>query len=429
MEETIMAEEIRYIEDPGIRSIPDPSQGEMADTFLGKMPLHPGFPLELPPDTPEGRQEMQRQLKKSLLSAASMAAGGVPGAIGKGLETIPYVGGAISRILPQAAIGAAGNDQNRLQGALAGGGTQAALESLPFVGKALAKTAEYVKPKEFVKNLSNNIKQVYETSMKAASDEFEPVLKEVGSKNIRKGKTSDEFSNVGDDIRQYFSPDIKKLSEKYLKDPLFENAHDLQSQIGTRMGKLRRGEQDAATMNAIEGLKIARDALRRDQLNYLEKINPELSKKYLKGTEITREIIGPFRRDPEIFKIAEGAKKEIEPNKLLTSLKKVQEKHFTEKKEPLSDSHFLSEALSKLEPKIQRGKAAQLGIDLGIGALGGFATGVGPGAMEAVASKFLTPKILEASTNPEIQKLATALMKYSQPIGRTTGNYLLQRQQ
>lgn len=349
------------------------------------------------------------------LDALRFAGEGIPflGALAKQLGG-GGVRGVARRAIGTGVAGAAENPEDKVGGLEKGAGMSLAFDAIPGALKGLGKAAEFLNPQKFTTKLAESIKNSYEGSVKKAANEYNPVLEKLGNEKILENNPTNEYLNLDKSmVKNYFSPDLKKMQEKFLTSPTLQNAHDLQSQLYTRISKLSSKKPEAFTANTIEALSQARDALRKDMVSFLKEKNPELADKYLKGTDIFRKEVAPFRDNPTVFKLATGKKQSIEPQQLEKSLIAVKEN------KQLPESHYLSQALEQLSKKISRGKAAQTIIPMVAGGVagemlapgigGGIAGAMGGSAIGALGKKLGTPSLFDLATNPSAIKAAQNL--------------------
>lgn len=349
-----------------------------------------------------------------VLDAARAAGEGIPLA-GRALKQL---GGndllqSIARRISGSAIGGiAENPSDRIGGAETGAALGLAGEAIPLGFRGLGEISEIINPVKYASKLGDKIKSTYENYKDEASSFYNPVIDKFKNYHITKANPSKNFFNLDKEmIKNYFPYDAKKLYDQFLQKPTFKNAHDLQSQLGTEIGNLTSKKPDAITNNTIQHLRAARESLKSDMDSFLRIRNPNMADDYLKGSEIFREKVVPFRSNPTINKISLGKLKISDPKRLQKSLISLHENN------QLNPNHFLSKALDDLSKKTSRGKAiGTIGTVLG-GSLGGTALGgIGGGVTGAIAGKLLAPSAIDLATNPSIQHAAITLNPYYQAL-------------
>jgi hypothetical protein len=312
------------------------------------------------------------------------------------------ISGVARRAIGTGIGGVVDNQDDREGGFEKGAAMSLAADALPGGVKLLGKGAEFLNPQKFTNKLAESIKNSYESSLKKAADEYNPVLEKLGNNKI----SSSEYANLDKDIpKDYFGPILKNMQSKFLENPTLQNAHDFQSQLGTKIGQLTSKKPDAFTSNTIEGLRQARDSVRNDMLSYLKAEDPKMADKYLRGTEVFREEAAPYRNNPTIYKIAKGDVKTIAPQKLQKTLETVSESN------QLGKEHYLSQALEQLSKRTNRSAAARDILSVGAGGLAGemLAPGIGGGATGAILGKLVGPSAMKLATNPEVTKTISKL--------------------
>lgn len=338
-----------------------------------------------------------------VLNAARAGAEGLP-LIGKIAQSLGKEGlsGVGRRALGAGIGGAIESEENRGEGAEKGAATSLAFELLPTALKGVGKFAEILNPKKFAKQLSEKIIQNHNKSQSLASDQYTAVRNVVGESNITHNNPSSKYISLDPGITQMFGPNVNKLHNQFINKMTFDNAHKLQSQMGSEIAKLSGKKPDAITLNSIQSLQEAREALKQDMDTFLRVKDPSLADKYKLGTEIFKNQVAPYRSNEVIRNIVNGNIKNIEPKKLESSLSSLSD-------QGLINDHYLKDALQKLSEKTNRGKALGTGSSILAGMGIGHALlpglGGGGGFVGAAAGKMLGPHALKLSQNPEVLKL------------------------
>lgn len=336
-----------------------------------------------------------------ILNAARAGAEGLPflGNIAQSLgkEGLKGVG---RRTLGAGIGGAIESQDNRLGGSSAGAGTSLAFELLPAALKGVGKFSEVLNPKKFANELAEKIAKQHDKSKSLASDQYNAVRNIVGESNITHNNPSSNYISLDRAITKFFTPTVNKLHDQFINKMTFDNAHKLQSQMGTEIGKLSGKKPDAHTLSTIQALQEGREALKKDMDLFLRVKDPALAEKYKLGNEIFKNEVAPYRANETIRNIVNGNIKNISPKKLEQSLSKLSDQGEI-------NGHYLKEALQKLSKKINRGSAiGTLGSSLtGFGLGEAIAPGLTGGVIGATLGKLLGPQALKLSQNPEVLKL------------------------
>lgn len=225
-----------------------------------------------------------------LLDAARLGAEGIP-YIGKALSSLSdnpaaqglmqqYLPGIARRAIGTGAYGVATNPNDRLTGGAEGIGGSLLSEALPPAFGLAGNAAQYFMPTTFMqkiiqglggnksledatKSVIGNVKDAYENQQAIAKNMYKPIFNSVGGDNIYSaldrnqqinpdfwanalnGKINDlgtnsQYYKLPDDISNYYPYDVKKLNNNFQDNPTFDNAHQLQSQMGTEIRRLGR---------------------------------------------------------------------------------------------------------------------------------------------------------------------------------------------
>lgn len=334
------------------------------------------------------------------LNAARAASEGLPlmGQLAKSLsgEGLP---GMARRLLGTSIAGALENPNDRMEGATKGALWAGVGESVPLALKGIHQVAEFIHPQAFTNKLMTSIKNTYENSKVEAKKQYGSVLGTIGSEKIN----AQTYSQLHPDISTAYDAKLKELHQDFINNPSLEQAHQLQSQLGSKIGQLSMSKHiDIHTHNAIADLKQARASLLTDMNSFLQQTHPDLFNQYQQASQFYKNTVIPYHAENFISKIAQGDIKTSTPKKLNNVLTALSEK----KSLPLN--HYLQATHQQLESKMNRGKmTSQLASLLagaglgelahpgGFGALGGL---IGGGA----AHHYVLPKLLDLAANPYV---------------------------
>ncbi|WP_339050240.1 hypothetical protein [Rickettsiella endosymbiont of Xylota segnis] len=332
------------------------------------------------------------------LNAARAASEGLPfvGQLAKSLggEGLP---GIARRLLGTSMAGALENPNDRMEGATKGALWAGVGESVPLALKGIHQAAEFIHPQAFTNKLVASLKNAYENSKAEATKRYGQVLGNIGSEKIK----AQTYPQLHQDILTAFDAKLKDLHQDFTNNSSLEKAHQLQSQLGSKIGQLSTSKHiDIHTHNAITHLKQARAALQTDINSFLQQTHPDLFNQYQQATRFYKNTVIPYHAENFISKIAQGDIKTAAPKKLNNVLMTLSEKA------SLPSDHTLQTAHKQLENKMNRGKmTSQLASLLagaglgelthpgGFGALGGL---IGGGA----AHHYVLPKLLDLAANP-----------------------------
>jgi hypothetical protein len=255
---------------------------------------------------------------------------------------------------------------------------QNALLELPGGAARLIRGgAEFYNPaSRYGAQKANDIKNEYQAAKALQRETYRPVFEKYGNYNIT--PTPEKYlSNLGLDKKKLY-PESKKIYEEFLKDPSFQNLHNLQSKIGGDIRQLRSARNKPLTLQRFEEY---RNNLNNSAKKFLGQDKNALSQ-YELGSHLTRNLVEPYRANPTLHQISAGTHLGTQPHHIENAIKKGKqkitndsgknvftaipeghplEKHMNDISGRQSLSHLLKapvpEALAKWLPNI--GKAAQ----------------------------------------------------------------------
>lgn len=275
-----------------------------------------------------------------MLSEGAPVVGQLASALGGG-----GLSGVSRRALGSAAYGATTNEQNRVQNAGLGAGLSVAADFIPFGAGKLAEAANYFSPQKYsdqiiqglsggqnmsdaTKSVLSAVKNAYDTNVENARALYRPVFDSVPSGSIYSTiKPADsQYLNLPEDITSNYTNAIQKLHDKFVSDPTFQNAHNLQSQIGTRLREVESTPfPPPATRNEIDALNEAQNALidrdangniTGDMGNFLNQVSPDIANQYKNAADNFFENVVPYRNSKKISPIASGRLTNVQPSSL-----------------------------------------------------------------------------------------------------------------
>jgi hypothetical protein len=343
------------------------------------------------------------------LNTARAASESLP-LIGRLAKTLSGEGsaGIARRIAGTALGGALESPDNRLQGAEKGALFSGLGESIPVALKSVNHIAEFMSPQRFTNQLAASIKHNYQQSKIQAKDLYDKVLSNIGDQTL----STTSYNQLTKGFFKYYDAKLNQLHQEFIQQPTFDKAHQLQSQIGSKIAQLQsKKDPDVLTHNAILDLKQARSILQNDIAHFLQQKYPAVSDRYQAASQFYKNTVIPYKGNSLIRKIVQGERKAIKPEKLAESLTNLLQSDKT----AISPTHYLKEASNQISTKIHRGKmTSQLAALLtgaglgeitypgGLGAFGGLIGG-------SAAHRYVLPKLLDLAVNPyanqQIKKL------------------------
>jgi hypothetical protein len=119
-----------------------------------------------------------------------------------------------------------------------------------------------------------------------------------------------KYSSLGDDIFNSYDRNLKNLNQQFNTAPTLQNAHNLQSQLGSVVRKLQSqdaiGNLSVADRSTMQGYQNAQDALRSDINDFLTRKNPALANQYQTATNNYLNNVVPYFENPKLASIAKG---------------------------------------------------------------------------------------------------------------------------
>lgn len=291
-----------------------------------------------------GQRSMQDQ---SLINQNPLAGkiGNVAGNIG---ASLPMYVAAGANIPLNAAAGAwSGYSQSnpydtltqRLINSGVGAGTSAALSLIPF---GLGKAREGMQTQEYAQNLLNqlgggksleengkslaqDLQNSYENEVSNAKAKYQPVFNQYGNNSIYplvNPQANSQYLNLDKSITDDFNNrTLNNLHQEFMDNPTLQNAHTLQSQLGTSIRTIQnrnlKGNGSIGDTNTMEGYIEARNALKNDMNSFLTKVNPQAAAQYNLGSQQWAQNVMPYLANPKLSQIVQG---EITNPRTVTSL-------------------------------------------------------------------------------------------------------------
>jgi hypothetical protein len=174
---------------------------------------------------------------------------------------------------------------------------------------------------ELSKSIANDIREKYNQRKEESLSNLHQVNNLVGKDEIY--QTPNPLITTSLDkhkqlMKRMEDSDIDAGSafKKFKEKPTFENAHDLQSELGVMLGDLmKQPEKTKQIYKQIESLKNVRDSLKNDISDFLDKKSLEhgndLSGMYKNFSDYYRDHVVPYLSDRKIRSIVRGGKETV----------------------------------------------------------------------------------------------------------------------
>lgn len=251
-----------------------------------------------------------------------------------GLEAVPMLGRlakfiaatpearAVSRIAGTGGYGALTSPGDRLGGLERGMAVAAGGEMLPEVMEAAKYIRPMVRAKQILqelgggktlnensKDIARGIRNSYLRNIASARNQYSPIMKEVGNKQI----LPDIYNKMSSRDINSFTRSAQKAHNTFANSPTFENAHALQSVLGHESASLGKSGLDIAGKQSQGAMMDARSALQKDMGDYLDDYDPTktLGNKYKSVSDFYKKYVIPyttreFPGAPNFANIAKG---------------------------------------------------------------------------------------------------------------------------
>lgn len=161
------------------------------------------------------------------------------------------------------------------------------------------------------KSLAQGLQSAFQKNFENGQALYDKVTNVVGDNSIYDNMPpgTSAYQNLDKDI---FSSNKKlnNLHQQFTDNPTFNNAHTLQSQLGSGVRKLQdsynKGELAPADWDTLDDYRDAQNAIKTDMNSYLENTNPALAQQYKDaGANWVKNVV-PFSENPAISQIAKG---------------------------------------------------------------------------------------------------------------------------
>lgn len=258
-------------------------------------------------------------------------------------------------------FGLSQNPNNPTQGGEIGAG----LGALNAVAPEVNQLANFIRPQKYLNTILGGIAN----TVKDAKAQYQPVFDAVGNNSIYPGanQTASAYNTLPPNIFKSFDGKIDGLNSNFQQNPTFQNAHALQSQMGTLIGKLQnndlRGTLSMADRDRMQAIQTAQGALRTDMHGYLQGVDPSLSNQYANATQNWASNVAPYFSKPYV---SASIKKYIADPDTASSV--VPEKFLAGLKGINGDLPSLNEQMTSLNSKIGLRNLAQRGVGAAVGA-------------------------------------------------------------
>lgn len=153
------------------------------------------------------------------------------------------------------------------------------------------------------KTIANAAKNTYERLYNNVGNAYKAVFNKVGEKSI-------PLSNLPEEQINNLGIHLKPQYNDFLKNPTFQEAHNLQSDIGKEIGeikdaRIRRGLTDKERVQ-LDALAKTRETIHSDMSDFIDTKHPELRGQYQTASDLFKSKIVPFLENKRLYKMAKG---------------------------------------------------------------------------------------------------------------------------
>lgn len=215
--------------------------------------------------------------------------------------------------------------QNPLTGALKGGALNAALGLVPGAMNLVGQGINYLKPQDYAdqivgqlsggrslednaKSLAQDVQNSFENQVNLGKAQYQPVFNAVGNQKMYEGMQPENsaYQSLDSDIPDSYDRGLKKLHQNFISDPTFQNAHLLQSQLGSTIRTAQSKNLSLSDQATVKDWQNAQNSLQSDMSNFLNSKNPDLANQYQAATQNWAQNVVPYIENPKISAIATG---------------------------------------------------------------------------------------------------------------------------
>jgi hypothetical protein len=125
--------------------------------------------------------------------------------------------------------------------------------------------------------------------------------------NVGGSRAGSQYLNMNPGDIVSHDPDLQDLHNKFIQNPTFDNAHILQSQLGSAERQIGKNTNPSVYDSGVQKQYIrARGALRSDMSSFLDSSNPGMANQYNAAASNWEQNVVPYLENPQIAKIAQG---------------------------------------------------------------------------------------------------------------------------
>lgn len=275
-------------------------------------------------------------------------------------EAIPYIGKLAQMLggssfgstaarqgLGTGLYGAIASPQDRTDNAVMGASLGSTAAALPFGAGKIAQGLGYLQPQKYSKEILDNlsggqslgdatqsvleaVKNSYKQQSDDASELYNGVRNNIPSgsiyaplkgplgipSNLSFSDLEGSYPSISQGVTDNYTSALKDMHNDFINSPTFQNAHALQSELGTVSRQLQSGRMQMSSTLDSSSLNKARNALKSDMDTYLSAQSPDLANQYRKAAQSFQQNVVPYRTDPEIYSIATGDTTNVPPSAL-----------------------------------------------------------------------------------------------------------------
>jgi len=218
---------------------------------------------------------------------------------------------------------------------------------------------------ENAKMFAQKLKNVYKISKTSGQELYDNIFTAPSVAERRIPLKNSNYGKLDEKISKKYPLDLRDLHNEYIQNPSLDNAHELQSQLGFQIRRLKNTDfkrgLSPAEDNVYQGYQRAQKLLKNDIHSELKNIDPNLSKSYTKANDHWINNVIPFEENAKISPIVKKDLKKLK-GKELTNISEGFKNPNEEMLKIISDigpegaNHILYDKLGKLKGKVKPAK-------------------------------------------------------------------------
>lgn len=288
------------------------------------------------------------------------------------------------------------------------------LEVPASIARTPGYAAEMFNPTEYAAQKGNQIKNEFENAQAIQKGAYNSVFNKYGDSLVT--LTPNRYLGFTNRQIARFTPEIKQSYKDFQNSPTLQNLHNLQSQMGKDYRKI---SDNTNLINKSQTIKKTRDMVKNKIQSSLS-FDKDALNNYNHGSDLTRDLVEPYRSNDILKDMVNGVKKEYQPTDTANAIRKGIQTG------DIPAGHALVNHLHDLDKMTNFGNLAQDVIPPAIGAIAGNKLYSGGGGMLAGAlsgaglNHYFSDKLIRIAKNPLVNGV---MSKYVKPTYYGAGRF------